>query len=331
MGYFYNKFLEAADLTSVQTPDDIGNDLEQIWKDIEGSDGIAVDKDELEDVWSGLVGDPVDECMIMIAEGTHNWNEFMKGIGYSELHEYQNNIVHEEQKVQKDNIIKRFINWIGERLKDIGKFFTAFINKFKSIINRNRSDIKNNEDKIEDGFKNGNYSFEAPDIEKIEDRLVEIDQNIQEAYRKFSKGNSIGSNESDIIYTICGINADSTTDLQSKLNSIEFENRTYTNNDNKSIYTRCRLNAMNYDKIVSSAQESFKTMKDAMNIIIDYEKDELNKNKDSYDVINNNINRDIIVVNTVTVLFSYELKLYKLIYDASCGILNAWKSVSNNK
>lgn len=72
---------------AIQTPDDIGVDLDQVEKDIAGENGIAAHQDEVEDAQEGMIGDPVEEFAMIMYESEYNYNQIMESIGMAELRE----------------------------------------------------------------------------------------------------------------------------------------------------------------------------------------------------------------------------------------------------
>lgn len=90
MGIYSKKFLESAVEDTIQTPDDIGNDLDQIEKNIAGPDGIEGHREEIEDAETGVVGDPLEESYMAMYESEYNYNQLMKAIGTVELREMSN-------------------------------------------------------------------------------------------------------------------------------------------------------------------------------------------------------------------------------------------------
>ena len=72
---------------AIQTPDDIGVDLDQVEKDIAGENGIAAHQDEVEDAQEGMIGDPIEEFAMIMYESEYNYNQIMESIGMAELRE----------------------------------------------------------------------------------------------------------------------------------------------------------------------------------------------------------------------------------------------------
>ena len=83
----YSRLMESAVDGAIQTPDDIGVDLDQVEKDIAGENGIAAHQDEVEDAQEGMIGDPVEEFAMIVYESEYNYNQIMESIGMAELHE----------------------------------------------------------------------------------------------------------------------------------------------------------------------------------------------------------------------------------------------------
>lgn len=87
MGVFYSKLLESDVEDAIQTPDDVGVDLDAIEDAIVGKDGIEAHRDEIEAAEEGVVGDPLEEAAVIMYESEYNFNQLMKCIGIAELNE----------------------------------------------------------------------------------------------------------------------------------------------------------------------------------------------------------------------------------------------------
>lgn len=80
-------YKESAIDDTIQTPDDVGVDLDQIEEDIAGKDGIEAHRDEIEYADEEGVGDPLEECATLIYESTYNMNQILKCLQIHDLHE----------------------------------------------------------------------------------------------------------------------------------------------------------------------------------------------------------------------------------------------------
>ena len=68
---------EAAVKDTIQTPDDIGVDLDQIEKNIAGADGIEAHKEEIENAELGLIDDAelAESAAMIMYESQYNLNQ----------------------------------------------------------------------------------------------------------------------------------------------------------------------------------------------------------------------------------------------------------------
>lgn len=88
MGIYSRRLIESAPaLDSVQDPNEVGVDLDQVEKDIAGPDGIESHKEEIEDAVEGVVGEPLEEAYMSIYESEYNYGQLMRALGMRELKE----------------------------------------------------------------------------------------------------------------------------------------------------------------------------------------------------------------------------------------------------
>ena len=152
MGMFYNKLMESAVEDVVQTPDDIGVDLDAIEKAIAGEDGIEAHRDEVEAAEEGVVGDPLEECAVIMYESEYNFNQLMKHIGINELSEYANgkDFVLEGANLQAffDKTREVFVKMF-ERFTEV---FTKAVANLSDKMNFDKALVKKHEKEIRAGF-----------------------------------------------------------------------------------------------------------------------------------------------------------------------------------
>ena len=154
MGIYKNRLLESAatDLDSVQTPGDVGVDLDQVEKDIMGPDGIEAHRDEVEDAVEGVVGDPIEEAYMAMYESEYNYGQIMKVLGMAELREASMG----RDLVLEAADIKGFFANVKKIIKNLfAKVVEAFkkaINYITSTIASDKKLVEKYKDKIEAGW-----------------------------------------------------------------------------------------------------------------------------------------------------------------------------------
>ena len=89
MAFYSVNMTTIKESTAVQTPEDIGVDLDQVEKDIAGPDGIEAHRDEVEAAEEGLIGDPLEEAYFIMYESEYNYNQIMRCIGLNEISQAQ--------------------------------------------------------------------------------------------------------------------------------------------------------------------------------------------------------------------------------------------------
>lgn len=154
MGIYKNRLLESAatELDSVQTPGDVGVDLDQVEKDIMGPDGIEAHRDEVEDAVEGVVGDPIEEAYMAMYESEYNYGQIMKVLGMAELREASMG----RDFVLEAADIKGFFANVKKIIKNLfAKVVEAFkkaINYITSTIASDKKLVEKYKDKIEAGW-----------------------------------------------------------------------------------------------------------------------------------------------------------------------------------
>lgn len=167
MGFYYNKLMAMQEETSVekavedgiQTPNDVGVDLNHVEDVIAGDEGIEAHKEEIEDAMEGIVGDPLDECMIIMYESEYNFNQLMKCIGIEELNEFAQG----RDFILEGGNLKAFIENAKKILRGMWEkakaIFNAAIDKVKQITGVNKKIIMSKQDKLTKGFESGNWNI----------------------------------------------------------------------------------------------------------------------------------------------------------------------------
>ena len=324
MGYFYNKFLEAA----VQTDDEIGNDLKQIEDDIEGKNGIEAHAEEIEDALDGMVGDLVDECMIMIAESEYNWNLMMKEAGLAELLEYGNNL--NESDTGKESFKDKIIRWIQTMKEKIVELFNKFFARFDkmdvlSLYNKKK-------DSIERGYKSGNYKFESYSTGSLA-QIIQACNDSCYAIRNSINGIKNGNSDKykdmkDLIKAATGLEADDIPSMIKIIDNNAFEKITYDPNG-KGTYIIDLENLKTYNGLYRTLKsKNNRLLKEITNSYDRLADDLKNNNIDKYnekiDVIKN-------CINLSTALLGESSKLTMILYTTINRIYNILASIDPGK
>lgn len=143
MGIYSVKLRESAPtLDSVQTPGDVGVDLDQVEKDIVGDNGFEAHSDEVEAAVDGTVGDPIEEAYSIMYESEYNFNQLMRAIGVAELRESSLG----REMIFEAADAKGFFDNVKRILKDM---FAAIVRTFKKFIVYIQSNIKSDKKFVE--------------------------------------------------------------------------------------------------------------------------------------------------------------------------------------
>lgn len=202
MGIFYNKLVESvsADVEdAIQTPDDIGVDLDAIEKAVAGNDGIEAHRDEIEAAEEGTVGNPIDECSVIMYESEYNFNQLMKCIGVNELHEYAagRDFILEGANLNAfiENIRKIFTGMFTKFTELYNKAVNWFSREFnfdKKFVREHDSEIKAGFNRFQDWLFEDFYDMDKLNIEcklKDPDQMLEIWDHAVDAVMSASSSN----------------------------------------------------------------------------------------------------------------------------------------------
>lgn len=149
MGIYTTKFALESGISPddvIQSPGDVGVDLDAVEDAIMGDDGIEAHSEEIEDAQSGVVGDPLEEAYMIMYESQYNMNQIMRAIGVSELREagYGRELVLEAADIKgffkkiKDAIVKMFARIVAVFKKSFQNIKTTFM-KDKELCKQYRS------------------------------------------------------------------------------------------------------------------------------------------------------------------------------------------------
>lgn len=163
MGIYYNRLVESATSidpeTVIQTPDDVGNDLDAIEKAVE-----AEHKEGDLDGGCFTTGeDCVEEATILLFESEYNMSQLMKRIGLVELHEYSEG----RDFVLEGANFKAFCNRTIEVVKNLFaglvKLFQKGIAVLKDAFDTDKKLLKQ-EAKMAEGCKNETWRVKSYDL-----------------------------------------------------------------------------------------------------------------------------------------------------------------------
>lgn len=186
MGMYYNRLIESSDVEDViQTPDNVGVDLDAIEDAIMGDDGIEAHRSEIEDASKGLVGDPLEEAMFIMYESEYNLNQLMNCIGIAELSEFMEG----RDFVLESVNLKAFLQKTRDVLIDMFKKFTNvvkdFIDKVSEKISLDKNLVKKYEKEIRSGFSNGEWTIdECYDMDALKAKYCSKNNRSNELYSR---------------------------------------------------------------------------------------------------------------------------------------------------
>ena len=107
----------------INTPDNIGAELDEIEKAIAGPDGIEASREEIEDAQTGLIGDPIEEAFMIMYESEYNYNQIMHTIGIHELAAASMGRDFVLEAADREGFFKRISDWLKDMFAKIAKAF----------------------------------------------------------------------------------------------------------------------------------------------------------------------------------------------------------------
>ena len=167
MGMFFDKLMESAD--AIQSPGNVGVDLDAVADNIMGDDGIEAHRDEVEAAADGVVGDPVEEAAVIMYESEYNYNQLMKRIGIVELQEAS----HGRDFILEGADTKGFFNKVKDTLvsmfKRITEVFKSIFNKLTSSLSTDKALATKYAEAIKEGCKRKDeWEFNGYEIKDID-------------------------------------------------------------------------------------------------------------------------------------------------------------------
>ena len=229
MAIYAKTVKEAAVKDTIQTPDDIGVDLDQIEKNIAGKDGIEAHRDEIEDAELGLIDDAelAESAAMIMYESQYNMNQLFECLAIHELNAASigRELVLEE--ADTEGFIDKTVRIIKEAAEKFARWFAEVFTKIVNIFNDNKKFAEKNDFAIKEGYRriaadsdakgtkfNDDYisdlvkkigGFSAIDIKKLHDDMGADANAKAEDYSK------------KVYKDILGIDVSSSKDLRAKI------------------------------------------------------------------------------------------------------------------
>lgn len=329
MGIYSKKFLESAVEDTIQTPDDIGNDLDQIEKNIAGPDGIEGHREEIEDAETGVVGDPLEESYMAMYESEYNYNQLMKAIGMVELREMSNgrDIVVEAVDIKAffDNI-KKIIKKLFETItKVVTKVIDELTLRYKldtKWVRENRQNILAGVDK---GLKVTGFKFPVISISKYSDFNTDSSE-YNKAIDSIKKGDKVELGQIEdakkkYLGRVTKNNIDNIEDMKSYLTNSLFGSKDPVEFTADKDVAKDVIYILESNKDIQDLRTSYKDAKDHYNRImgnISELEDKAKKEKDNNLVMS--------VINYYSSLFVFECNVYNMAYSIALKAARAKRS-----
>lgn len=136
----------------INTPNDIGAELNEIEKAICGPDGIEAHRDEVEAANTGVVGEPLEEAFTMIYEAEYNYNQIMRCIGINELKAYNEGKALIFTEADKNGFFESFKTWLKNAFAKVVEFFQKFIASLTEMVGADKRFVKLHDVEIKAGY-----------------------------------------------------------------------------------------------------------------------------------------------------------------------------------
>lgn len=137
----------------INTPGDVGADLDEIEKAIAGPDGLEANREEIEAAQTGLIGDPIEEAYVSIYESEYNYNQIMHTIGIHELSAVASGREFILEAADRDGFFKQVSNWLKEMFAKVVKAFKYAIGKIAAAVADDKKFAEKHKDAIIGGGK----------------------------------------------------------------------------------------------------------------------------------------------------------------------------------
>lgn len=140
---------------AVQTPEDIGVDLDQVEKSIVGDDGNEANREEIDAAVEGIVGEPIEEAYEAMFEAQYNYNQLMRVVGLNEVYAASTGREVVMEAVDFKGFFKRVKQIIVNLFEAITKAFKKFTAYLVQVAMADKKYVEKYKAKIvEGGSKN---------------------------------------------------------------------------------------------------------------------------------------------------------------------------------
>ena len=155
MSIYTNKILreEVNPEDVINTPTDIGAELDAIEKAVCGPDGIESHRAEIEDAQTGVVGEPLEEAFMMIYEAEYNYNQIMRCIGMNELKSYSEGKEYVFTEADKAGFFETFKSWLKKAFEKVAEFFQKIIASLTEMVGIDKKFVEKHNAEIKAGYE----------------------------------------------------------------------------------------------------------------------------------------------------------------------------------
>lgn len=268
MGIFYTKLMESAVEEVIQTPDDIGVDLDAIEKNIVGDDGCEAHREEIDDAMEGVVGDPLEEAATIMYESEYNFNQLMKCIGMAELNEMAagRDFVLEAGSENSESFWQKTKQVFVKMFESITRVFREAVAKITTALTGDGEFCRKHREEIRNGFENHDWTITAYDLDKLnydykpsESKLGDGVQAALANTRGWSKEHDSAISSKTMIKNVAGVDASDVNEMRSKLESDIFVKKEYKKGEGEKL-----LEAVNY---IMNSKSDVKLLRDKYDAI----------------------------------------------------------------
>lgn len=147
--------IESAIDDTIQSPNDVGNDLKQIEKDIAGPDGIESHREEIEDAKLGMIDDAeiAESVNMAIYESEYNLNQIFECLDINMLEAAANGREENLGDSDKEGFIATAISHIRTAFANFTKIMKNILDKIVALVSNNKKFVAQHEDAIRAGYE----------------------------------------------------------------------------------------------------------------------------------------------------------------------------------
>lgn len=272
MGIFYNKLMaeSAAVEDAIQTPDDIGVDLDAVEKAIVGDDGCEAHRDEIDDAMEGVVGEPMEEAATIMYESEYNFNQIMKCIGMAELSEVAagRDFVLEAGSENSNSFWEKIRAGFVKMFESITKAYDYAVRQLETRFGQDKAFVQKFHADIKDGFENGEWTFKGYDLDVLNAKYEPVNCKLEDGFNaavadalNWNRDNDANLDHAKVIKDVSKRDCADVGELKDKLTKELFVSKEYTNKNSDDAVLNTAVGIMNSNGDTQLLRNAYRDIK----------------------------------------------------------------------